>query len=927
MSTTGLRIVVNADTDDAVRDIKKVPAAIGAIDPAADKAARRTELLGRAAAVSKVGLLALGLGAVKSTQAAADLGEQINKTNVVFGASAPEVQAWSKTTATSIGLSRRAALEAAGTFGNMLVPMGLARDEAAKMSQRMVDLAGDMASFNNASPEATLDALRAGLAGETEPLRQFGVFLNDARIKAEAMALGLYNGKGAIDASAKAQATYAIILKDTKDAQGDFANTSSSMANSQRVLRAQVENLAAGLGSALLPAATKVAGALTDLVGIGQRHQTVLKFTAAAAGGLALAILGVATAMKAATVAQAAFASTLLTNPISLFVAGVGLAVGAIIGLNSATGGGVGAMQRYRDAIQEAKGALDRLRDAALGVQQADLAHKGAILEVKAAQQGLREVQGQVRDGNIKGRDATLALEQAELRLKQAKLNVRQASRDQTSAQRAERDETTKANTEIYSAIRAARERVKQAELGVRLTRGSAEATRRLRDAERDLAAAQKLASDNADRLTSKVDASRGPISNMASETLKLRGKVADAAGRVSTLSANLRDFANSAGPGAAAAARDVGAGMGDGLIAGIVSRTGAVIAAAGRLASLATDAMARAANVRSPSKVTMKIGEELGNGLAAGVQRTSAKVKTVLTKAVRDAIASARQNATTLAGNLASAIGTAIDAVLGKRMKELGNSPEAQRIRAIEAQQKATQTAEERAGLQSAIDTATTPAERQAAQKAMDAWLLEQERQTLEESLAEKERVLAEEAEKRKTAAERGLADLTSALNSGLITQAQYNVGLQSILTSSGVDYGNIGALLGTAFATGFAEQVTTLLTQARVIAKGPKATVPKPKTAKKKIALPRRPDMPVYHEGIDRVPRTGPAVLQAGETVLDRRTAADYRAGQLGAGRLDVNVHLSGGLQRLTDLIQVTVDEMAEGARRRGLAAGAVR
>jgi hypothetical protein len=54
------------------------------------------------------------------------------------------------------------------------------------MSQKMVTLAADMASFNNADPAETLDALRAGLAGETEPLRRFGVSLSgDARLQAK----------------------------------------------------------------------------------------------------------------------------------------------------------------------------------------------------------------------------------------------------------------------------------------------------------------------------------------------------------------------------------------------------------------------------------------------------------------------------------------------------------------------------------------------------------------------------------------------------------------------------------------------------------------------------------------------------------------------------------------------------------------------
>lgn len=136
-------------------------------------------------------LTALAVVANKAVNDASNLNEQINKAGAVFRGSAPKIVAWSKTTASALGISQRAALEAAGTFGNMLVPMGFARGKAADMSRNMIKLAADMASFNNASPEETLDALRSGLAGETEPLRKFGVFLNEARIKQEAFRLGL----------------------------------------------------------------------------------------------------------------------------------------------------------------------------------------------------------------------------------------------------------------------------------------------------------------------------------------------------------------------------------------------------------------------------------------------------------------------------------------------------------------------------------------------------------------------------------------------------------------------------------------------------------------------------------------------------------------------------------------------------------------
>lgn len=237
---------------------------------------RRLSSVGKTAGLGLATGLAASAGvaavAVKKTiDDAVDVGEQINKTKVVFRGSEKEILRWSKNTSSALGISRREALEAAGVFGNMLVPMGLARDRAGDMSQRMVRLAADMASFNNASPEETLDALRAGLSGETEPLRRFGVFLNAARIQQEAVNLGLHKGKGELTAAAKAQATYSLILKDSKDAQGDFGKTSDSLANKQRILKAQIENISAGIGRTFVPVVQDAAGELSDFLGSIER--------------------------------------------------------------------------------------------------------------------------------------------------------------------------------------------------------------------------------------------------------------------------------------------------------------------------------------------------------------------------------------------------------------------------------------------------------------------------------------------------------------------------------------------------------------------------------------------------------------------------------------------------------------------------------
>lgn len=191
--------------------------------------------------------------AKQAVQVASNLEEQIAKNNQVFDSAAPSIIAWSKTTADAFGIAQDKALEAAGTFGNLLNTVDVAPAKAAAMSRSLVQLAADLASFNNASPEDTLAAIRSGLIGEAEPLRRYGVLLSEARVAQRAMAdTGKENAKALTDQE-KALARYRIILEDTRPAQGDFARTSTSLANQTRRLSANWRDLQANLAKGLTP--------------------------------------------------------------------------------------------------------------------------------------------------------------------------------------------------------------------------------------------------------------------------------------------------------------------------------------------------------------------------------------------------------------------------------------------------------------------------------------------------------------------------------------------------------------------------------------------------------------------------------------------------------------------------------------------------
>lgn len=234
----------------------KASAALGKVGDAAKAAAKLVAGIGVAAAV----------GGYKAIDAASDLAESQSKVGVIFGNGADNVEAFAATAAKSLGQSKQAVLDAAGVFGTFGQVAGLSGDDLAVFSNDFTALASDLASFNNTSPEEAIQAIGAGLRGEAEPLRRYGILLDDATLKQKALELGIYSGKGALTAQQKILAAEAAIYQQSANAQGDFARTSDGLANKTRILKASLENVVAEIGTALLPIALKIATFLSDRV-------------------------------------------------------------------------------------------------------------------------------------------------------------------------------------------------------------------------------------------------------------------------------------------------------------------------------------------------------------------------------------------------------------------------------------------------------------------------------------------------------------------------------------------------------------------------------------------------------------------------------------------------------------------------------------
>ena len=197
---------------------------------------------------------------------ASDLQEVQNVVDVTFGEQgAAAVEDFAKKAAGSFGMSELSAKKFTGTMGAMLKSMNLDDDAVQDMSLALTGLAGDMASFYNLDAEEAFAKLRSGISGETEPLKQLGINMSVANLEAYAMSQGINTAWKEMSAAEQATLRYQYIMQATADAQGDFARTSDSYANQQRILQLNMENLSASIGKKVLPIITQFSGLLNDL--------------------------------------------------------------------------------------------------------------------------------------------------------------------------------------------------------------------------------------------------------------------------------------------------------------------------------------------------------------------------------------------------------------------------------------------------------------------------------------------------------------------------------------------------------------------------------------------------------------------------------------------------------------------------------------
>lgn len=189
-----------------------------------------------------------------------------NVVDTAFGDMSYKVEEFANTSIRRFGMSRLAAKKTAGTYMAMAKGMGIADEAASDMAISLAGLTGDVASFFNISQELADVKLKSVFTGETETLKDLGVVMTQANLKAYALKKGITKNIEAMTQAELVSLRYNFVLDQLALANGDFAKTANSWANQTRVLSMQWQELMSIIGQSVIKILTPLVRVLNQIV-------------------------------------------------------------------------------------------------------------------------------------------------------------------------------------------------------------------------------------------------------------------------------------------------------------------------------------------------------------------------------------------------------------------------------------------------------------------------------------------------------------------------------------------------------------------------------------------------------------------------------------------------------------------------------------
>lgn len=233
--------------------------------------------------------------AVGKIGSAVDLASQLtevqNVVDTTFGDMASKVDDFTKTSIQDFGMSELTVKQISSRFQALGTSVGISSEQVANgtavankalmsqnntlykttdsmadMSLNLTKLAGDMASFYDVDQADVAKSLQSIFTGTIAPLRRYGLDLTQATLSEWAMKNGLDANIKSMTQAEKVLLRYNYVMANTQAAQGDFAKTANTWANSVRVLKQEFQAWGSIIGSVIINALKPFVQALNKVM-------------------------------------------------------------------------------------------------------------------------------------------------------------------------------------------------------------------------------------------------------------------------------------------------------------------------------------------------------------------------------------------------------------------------------------------------------------------------------------------------------------------------------------------------------------------------------------------------------------------------------------------------------------------------------------
>lgn len=277
MTTEQIRYEFEVLTGDAVQELNAFSSAFNAVGKgfkqvgSLSKSVSKTfggvtkSVRGLSKAFSALTGVAIGKELSDGAKEAIDLYESINLLKVTFGDASDEAQEFVEKVTDMYGFDTRTIVDMMGSFKAMGNAVGMTSDVSSDLSKSLTAMTVDLSSLLNMELDTTFNRVQSAMRGMSRAALGLNMDIRATTVEAYANSKGIKKQFETMTEAERELLRYMLMVQQSQDAMGDFANTADFNANRLRVLNQQFTEVGRVIGQFFKPALDAV---LPVLIGV-----------------------------------------------------------------------------------------------------------------------------------------------------------------------------------------------------------------------------------------------------------------------------------------------------------------------------------------------------------------------------------------------------------------------------------------------------------------------------------------------------------------------------------------------------------------------------------------------------------------------------------------------------------------------------------